>query len=438
MTAVRPEGAPSEHRERPLWPIVVAVAVAAGVLGYLFGATNTTGRSPTAADTTGAATTTAAAHSGPLTTTTSPAPPDIPTLAELVPGFEGTLVAHLGSLTTGVLVVWPADASVPDRIDLDEGTALRLDASAALAARRAPAFGEGNGEYSTLLIGPFPSVQDMRPAALSVGSFAWHGTKPRFLAWVEATGPDGPGGAAGRTLWTAEVDEGGALVGRSAVGPTPEALISWGEWGFLVHTFEGERSQRHIALLDPSGSEVWAMEVDGPGVDAAASAAGRILVRHDPVHERPLLINDSATEPPVPHEWAPSASLWFSWHPLEDRVVSANWVDGGYLIAVWDLDGSMLNSVVVTHRIWDVGWTPDGRFIVAPGERWPGALDHIVLFYDTEDGSLHEVGFDLWVQYAILLHPERVRIPQSRPLRPAEHAPLAPRRLPLAPPPTLP
>jgi hypothetical protein len=425
MTAVTPQGKPSEPPDRPTWPLIATVGLAAAVLGYLLGAAGTNGDPVGGAETT--STIVSPEPTSPATTTTVPRPRE-PSLAELVPGFEGTLVAQLGQQHLIVfsgprLAVWPAQRDSPMFREQPIMVVASPDASGTLMAGLGPVAMIG---WSALYVG---RPESMRPVRHDVSSYAWHSTQPGHLAWLEFT--DDPGHY---DLMVADMpaEESQALLspGRRITEVLDARLHSWGQWGFLLVGQLGEE----VILLDENGDERWRHQA----TNAHVAASGDMLLSREPRwgdFSGLLLIPAGSldTGDAIPLAWIPERTAAVGWSPdslrlaLAVRDPDSRCCDNLILhIEVRTIEGTLLSSQMVrdfniTHvatpsierfdgesyldEWWtsEIRWTPDGRFVIVAGvdPMGPGR----VLLYDTTDLVLHEVAFPSQVHRAFVRQP---------------------------------
>lgn len=292
----------------------------------------------------------------PPTTTTStladPEPP--PTLAEMAPGLDGTLLVAVLGDGQGVLR-WRLDDPEPDRFPLPPAAGwAAFDAhgewAAALTFPDAP-LRPGAGLY---LAGP-----DLHFAHFESGvaSAAWHPTARGRLAWTRST-LEGS-----LELWTGDFP--GPLDGLRRVtvlGPVgsqaPLFLEAWGDWGFALTALAPDGTPQLVTLA-PDGtrrgeSDARLVAATSDGTLLLASERGRGTVLPG------LRITDPALEAMEPVAWA-----------VTDPAV---WAAGGADIAsvlttgvgaVLQVSGaSTFQSVLDTPFAEVLAWSPQDRFVV--------------------------------------------------------------------------
>lgn len=284
------------------------------------------------------------------TTTTRAEPEPPPTLGEMVPGLDGTmLLAFLGE--NGEVARWRIDDPWPERFALPAFThAAGFDAAAdwvaALGASAAPL---RQGETLWLAGRDF----QFQPFESGVTSFVWHPATPGRLAWTRTT-----------------LDGAVELWSGGFPGPTEEirlvasfedtgvGLAAWGDWGYALLAAGAEVAPRLITLgpegevlTEESGTELWGASAGGTLVVARYAAA------------------------PVPTVWLVGPSLaggeqvdWLVGPPAQwsaDGARAASVTIAG-VGAVLQISGEgSFQSVLDTQFAIPVAWTPDDRFVVA-------------------------------------------------------------------------
>ncbi len=361
-------------------PLVAAVAAAALLLGYASLAGAGDGRMAPAP------------LPAPPDRTEPARPPGDPSLGDLVPGFEGTLVAQLGVWGRVDVAQWPSGRTEPVTLPMPRAISLSTDAARRLFVGVAPAALEGRGQ--AMYVG---SLADLRPAAVNVGSAAFHATSPGRLAWLEIDGDLS-------RLRVGSVNPGGLLAAESpaiAEVALDHRLVGWGDWGFLLAGWDPEADIWIAYLLAPGGAERWRL----PAVDAAVSPHGTVLLAHAAEVGGFRWSQGSAWPDGTPVEaldWvAEDAGLGAAWSPDGDLVVFvAPGASGlGSRLDVRRADGTAVRSVDVPLQVAGVSWSHDGRFVLARAAQ--PERRNVVFFFDTLDGSLDEVEFDAWVQLAV-------------------------------------
>jgi hypothetical protein len=138
------------------------------------------------------------------------------TFEEILPGFEGRLVAAVTQPGSALLLTWRPDDTAPVRTKLGPLTDLRFDAEGTWLAGSMAGPGGGKLWFGRTGGGIFPL--DKR-----IQGYAWHDTAPAHLAYVAGAG-DGGG------LHVADLLIGGTrLVSDDAPAG---GLERWGDWGF--------------------------------------------------------------------------------------------------------------------------------------------------------------------------------------------------------------
>lgn len=387
MSAATPEGQPvtPSDPDRAARLVVVAVGLAGAVLGYLLGAAGTPNDPVAAADTT---TTTEQSP----TTTTVASPPDR-TLAELVPGFGGSLIVQMRTR----LASWPSGRATPWMYDLPEAAWVEPDSVGFLLGVIGPGAGE-DWPGSVLHLG---TPGSMRPAAFGVRSFVWHSTDRGHLAWLQIVeGSDELELRVGAVTPDGRFSP-GALITHVGDHENGISLVAWDAFGFVLDGWDFATRMRVTHLVDLDGATT-----SVPGQPVSASPDTVLVLRPFPEGGETVLVQRSLTDPRERRlEWAPREAGLISpaassdgqrvafLHPVTDR--------GDMRLEVWSVDGDLLVGfdIAGSHRVWDLEWDPGGRFLVAPGEILGGTdTQTVVLLFDTADGSTHEVGFPTWVE----------------------------------------
>jgi hypothetical protein len=399
MVAVKPEGAPDTDGEHRPWALTVAIALAAGIVGYLLGATSglVDPRAPfggTGSDET--------------TTTTSTTLAEPSTLGDMVPGLEGLLITEGGHSPDHDVAIWRIDMPAPKTSRLPPATSIVPDAAGQLLA----GMGEmtRGGRASVLYAGTSAA---MWPVTAAATSFAWHGTERGRIAWLEAAG-----GGSGLHLGVGNMDDAGHLVrGHTTILIDSWAeLIGWDEWGFLLRGLTDDGPT--VYLVDHDGEEQWRLSADG----AEILDGDRIVLSRQRFAEAEIDFvfttpDAAATDPPstitrtFPFR-ADHLGGW-AWSPSGDHVAFI-WFDARartWRMEVWQHNVAMSTSVTLDDRwLWGgVSWSPDDRFIVIPSESFDGAgARYRVVFYDTRLGTISEVAMPYWVRTAFVrVDPDR-------------------------------
>ncbi|MFW2338503.1 MAG: hypothetical protein ACN4GK_00495 [Acidimicrobiia bacterium] len=195
-------GADVEPRPRPPWLLPAVIGVGGFALGLLvattIGSTGPSEATPTLPPR--QATTPTTAPAAPLSTTTTAPEVEseaLPTLEELVPGFEGTLyfANFASSLSQERMTTWRSELSSPQEAELPAGFP-QLDAS---GTRMAMTRGQSiDNDFMGGVISlfwnlnkshrPFPDSDSFLGSG--VAGLLWHATEPGQLAWVESDGDE--------------------------------------------------------------------------------------------------------------------------------------------------------------------------------------------------------------------------------------------------------
>lgn len=319
---------------------------------------------------------------------TSTTAPDTRLLADLVPGFEGTL--HAVEKSEGFKIVsWnsaqplsqaPLTEGRPDELAFDAGggllgVTLRDDASRA----------------GTLFV---RNETDLVQMDLEVSSFAWHQTEPGLMAAVsQPSGSEQPELVTLSFEWTA----GRRASVRSVTAMEPnDIVLSFGSWGFLIRRQEGP--QNKILLIEENGDQVWERAAHW----AYSSPTGDILLSFYSNETREFRAIRPTTPLAEQGTWFELPSLGVTavaWSPrAEVAVVTYQGSGAESRLFIYDSGGKLLDELPLRWRVWGAEWSRNGRFVIMPG------IDdgqHTVLFYDTEDERLTPVAFEGQVLTAV-------------------------------------
>lgn len=303
----------------------------------------------------------------PTTTTTTradPAPP--PTLGEMVPGLDGTVL--FAQLQVDQLLRWRVSASAPERFALPPGTSeVHFDASADwIGALQTVPDSVRPGE--TLYLAG--RDMDFQPFDTGVTTFDWHPTAPRRLAWVRTTF-DGE-----LELWSGEVpgpaEDLRRVAGFGSVAEDEQLVLrAWGDWGYALTRFR-LGAEQVVLTLDPDGRTVGEREA----AFVAAAPDGRLLVKPLPPGADPRLgagFTDLAMETFEPVAWP--ISLEAIWSSGGERLASVSFEGVGAVLRVRG-DGSFQHVLDAQWAI-PVAWSPGNRFVVsyADGVRTRFSID---------------------------------------------------------------
>lgn len=299
-------------------------------------------------------TTTTTTRPAPTTSTRAdPQPP--PTLAQMVPELDGTMLVALIGDGQGVLR-WRLDEPEPRRFPLPPETDwVRFDAGGAWAA--ALTFPDTPLRAGA---GMWIAGQDLTFQHFDSGvvSFAWHPTVGGRLAWTRSTL------AGDLELWVGdfpgpiEAHQMVTKLGEPGAGD-PLVLTAWGDWGFA------------LAGVSPAGEEVLVTLDSGGSVLAesathlvASSADGRLLISEQPRIGTGVLAGLQVAGPSLrdaqPLPWAVTDPTLWSADGL--RVASVLETSVGALL---QLSGeTTFQSVLDTPFAEVLGWSPGDRFVV--------------------------------------------------------------------------
>ena len=321
---------------------------------------------------------------------TPSSPEAIIPLGARIPHLGGSLVATVG-VRDFELVIWPADLAVPESINIGDTaspagskTPLTWDASGSTYAF----LRKLDGSETALHVG---SEAEYLPLARRVKSFAWHSTEPKRLAWTVASD-----GGVGQQLFVSEVAGSASeeLLPSVTLSAT-ERLVAWDETGFVFGFWDKELGEEWTRRVDDSGREIGRargslVAIRGNGELLLTELAGRgsLFYRADPTLGTLTAL-----------EWAPE-DAW-------GRVKPAAWSSDGRIafialdtrFSTWRLEifGPDGGSPIVQElpgQVWDVNWSPDGRFIVMPGFDNRGERGHLVFAYDSFEALLYEIEVD--------------------------------------------
>ncbi len=346
---------------------------------------------PTLAEPEPAAPTTATTTTaGRVTTTTTTVPTvvveiteDVLTrpLGDVLPGFDGTLVATLGSWGAVDLLRWGPDGAAREPLTEAFGP-LAFD-----AAGEWMAYLGVDGTGPVLHAGPVGAAPTFSTAASST---AWHGRQPGRLAWL----------AAG-TLVTADL----AAAGQPhQVGGDADALHAWDEAGFVVTDWDAGQTAE-LQLLAADGSVTAAH----PGIDFVDQSTDGwlLLVRH--AATQTAFLSSAADLADVSHVvWAPADARaeqrLAAWSPDGRHIAFLTY--SGETFATWELEiwsifGTLDDHVPLGLRAWNVAWSPDTRFVAAPGSDLEGKGKLVV--YDRDADRLYVLELRDIVQHVELL-----------------------------------
>ncbi len=310
-------------------------------------------------------------------------------LADALPGFAGTLVATVGPWGAVDLVRWGSDGATREPLPGAFGP-LAVDAGGEWMAYLAD-----NGAGPVLRAGPLSAAPVFATAATSA---AWHSSQPGRLAWLAAD-PEGTGA----TLATLDLAASGQ---PQPLGDLDPALLhAWDEAGFVVTDWADAGRTVELQLLTPDGSVAAAH----PGVDFVDQAPGGtvLAVRHVDIRTAFLASRPNLAD--LSHiEWAPSNGRaehrMAAWSPDGRHIAFLTYsaeLPASWELEIWSIFGTLDHRVPLGYRAWNVAWSPDGRFVAAPGSDHRGT--DVVVVYDTEAETLSAMQFDDIVQHVELL-----------------------------------
>ena len=404
-----PEGTPpggTTQRPRRWVPLTVAAGalVLFGVGAALFGGDNPTGEASTAAAATTTTTIPPLAVEAPPTTaaTTTTVPPS---LEELLPGIESGLTAVFRDGRFGTVADWEARSTVPSFLPLTA----RPDLASFDASAEWLAYLSYFRTYASLHVG-LPATS--QPAQfIGVSGAVWHPDDLRRLAWT-AHLPTAEAPVLYEGMIDADTQQ--LLVTREVAEVFPtEALVAWGEWGFLLErrfildaAFEGgmplnqnPSTSRLVELalvtaLDPEGQRRATVpaafrDATDDGVLLLASTVESYETVIAGGDAQSLLEVDPAILKPVPSGLFladPRLDLidFTTSGPLLPERTHLLTVDGEHVIEVDQDSGTTITTYGLTGRGAQtvslgrpaeiVGLTSDGRFLVVQDTTGTGDL----------------------------------------------------------------
>jgi hypothetical protein len=303
----------------------------------------------------------------------------VPRLRDLVPGYTDELRVALASPATSErwLLRWAADDHAPAVMPLGEAGAVAFDVSGQhVAALRAE---DGGGLLTINEVGGRGL-----PIAARVLGFAWHDREPARLAWTER-GSDEVASLVVAHATSLDVDE----IAEVALRP----LRRFGDWGFALLIGGAPGAGYRFELREPSGA-VGAEEIVGYPFGAVPGGGLGVTTLEGPGSGGAVVVDptDGATQR-LPLE--PGS---FAWEAVADPAggrlavyQNSAWlfgVDEVALVKVLAGDGETITAVEGVSRPPAVGWSSDGRFLVAATASTEGPQ---VTFYDTATGARTEV-----------------------------------------------
>lgn len=336
----------------------------------------------------------------PTTTTTraDPAPP--PTLAEMVPELDGTLLVAFPG-TDAEVWRWRLDDPQPERLPMPSNTGRAgFDSgggwAAALVFPDSP-LRAGAGLY---LAGP---DLEFRHFDSGVVGFQWHPTVRGRLAWTKSA-LDGT-----LELWTGDVPGPAESLRRVAVlgragASDPTRLVGFGDWGYAVTAPGADGGPARLVTFDPEGRLLGERTTEL----IAAAADGTLLVAAPAPGAGPLPdagITGPRLSEPSPAGWPVTWPTVFS----ADATRSASVLHAG-VGAVLQVNGPVsFQSVLDTPSAQPLAWSPGDRFVVLWAQgvrtRFSAELDDppqarerrrpALVFFDVEDRSVSAIAIEL-------------------------------------------
>lgn len=303
------------------------------------------------------------------TPTTTPSSEAAIPLVDTIPGLEGRVVVsfadHLRIVDGGIV----SEQRLPNLL----GETLRPDVSGVAIA------GLAGRDGRTLWAGPVSG--SLAVLSGDVESFTWHRRSGGDLAWLETQ-------VGTATLVTAAVgtdSQINTVTRHTLEGFTPTRIATWDVDSYVIEALDGR--ERVIVAIGADGVERWRR----PGRTASAHDTDQVLIR---------------TDGPGGVEYAfvsqGDGSLidrWFfpdSVTALEsfDRRLALVSLDGAWptrLLVVDAPTGTIEAAENVGYRLDPPAWSPDGRFVLAPGKDDLGG--HVAVALDTATGTVVAVPF---------------------------------------------
>ena len=357
--------------------------------------------------------------SSPATVIAAPLPARGDRLEELVPGIDGMLVAVVGQGGGGhSLYLWHAEDSFPETWSLPANAhSFALSATGTLFGYLT--FGVDHSEGDTLWVME-PGGSPLQVAEQVVGGFEFSGTQQGYLAWI-GRDPDTLATSLFTTRVSTPLDPRDPFTDPEVLGVIPEGtvLVGWNDgwvWTALEDRVINEPRIRVFstseslllaeyswskAVVGPRGYRVLLGRSTGQTWTFAAVGLDRGI--------EPSALDWAPTEPGGEYEfvaWSASDAvlrLAFIGSPGQPNSWVEVWDVGGTIesaaSAASSLDGTLLHRVEFPYRVWDVQWSSSDRFVIMPGADDQTGR-RVLLILDTQDGSLDEIDFPDWVQFA--------------------------------------
>jgi hypothetical protein len=298
-------------------------------------------------------------------TTTPSSEAGIP-LVDTVPGLEGRVVVSFADR----LQIVDGDTVSQQPLPKLLGGSLRPDASGTALAGL---------DGRTLWAGPVSGGL----AALSgdVESFAWHRRSGGDLAWLESQ-------AGTATLVTAAVEADSpinTLTRHTLSGIVPTRLAVWDVDSYVIEATDGRDAV--IVAFGADGAERWRR----PGQSASAHDTDQVLIRTDGPGGVEYAFVSQGDGSLVDRWFFPNSVT-----ALEsfDRRLALVTLDGAWptrLLVVDAPTGTIEAAENVGYNLDPPTWSPDGRFVLAPGNDDLGG--HVAVALDTVTGTVVALPF---------------------------------------------
>lgn len=306
-----------------------------------------------------------------------------------VPGLDDHLVFVVGQGDSGHTLIstdtetteW-AEQSLPAH-----AAEFALDASGRILGfiERAP------GAEPTLWL----ASRNGEPVAMtSANQFVWSGDEEGRIAWLDRDSPPGQ-----VTIQVGSTD-GSRLAGTSDLGVVPSnfRLLGLNSKGYWLGSYDPRVAMPFVTYF-PSDRPAGIPHSGDLAVPAPRGTTA--LIAHLEVAGWLWNFGISDGIRMEPAGWAPSRPSgmhgFAAWSSDAGRLAFIGGDDDGSWLEIWSPSGDERRRIEFPHRVWDVSWSHDDRFVVMPGS---GDDEDVVLFFDTHDGSLDAAAFDDRVQFA--------------------------------------
>ena len=248
-----------------------------------------------------------------------------------------------------------------------------------------------------------------QPLAMQSGtnSFVWSEDEPLTAAWLE---PD-----AGETEMRVTVGNytGLGMAPVADLGGTTSVLAGINSAGYWLR-FEDPQIPRigFVGFQPRPGGQGWSTAADL--VIPPPSGPRALLAPLDAASWRwNFGLNEDGI---IPLAWAPGDAGgeygFVAFAPDGARIAfigNDRGVPAGSWVEVWATVGGGAARIPIPYRVWDVGWSPDGKFVVMPGTDNEGT--HVVVLLDTRHPGfrgtrtlqVYAIEFDDWVQFAAVV-----------------------------------